>query len=381
VTEPAHVTTPTHARKTLAFLTLASMTGEYSVLILPFILAAMMQAFGFSEATAGRLISVQLLAMTCGSTLVSFLLRPGRPLWLLFAVGAGSIALANATCAILHAPAVITGARALTGLGEGAIMATAGAAVCATPDPHRAFSVIAMAAAVAAIGALVMTPALTTHAGPQGLFWFLAAAPLVLISVIGWTPSALAPTAKRPSWVGSELLHGAPLLFACLAFWCGSSGLWVYAERIGTYQGLSSQQIGFWLSLGQMGGLAGPLFCAWAVPRIGTRVAIVIGCLGMVAATISFIFGGHPWTYGLGGLLASFWLMFVSPCLRSRMASLDPSGRTVALSTGFYTVGFALAPLLVSWVTVEGRGYTNTGALCLTCFIASSVLGSMQKTD
>jgi MFS family permease len=163
-----------------------------------------------------------------------------------------------------------------------------------------------------------------------------------------------------------------------LAFWAGSSGIWVYAERIGASQGLTPQQMGWWLSLGQFLSTPGPLVSAWLGPRIGMRACIAAGCSGMAIAALCFVFGGYPWTYGLGAFFLSFCLLSVVPCFRSRMADLDPSGRTVALSVGAYTTGFGLAPLVVSAVTVEGHGYAAMGIFCIAAFLVSAVLGTMQ---
>src|SRR5215469_16184529 len=125
---------------TTASLTVAELCGEYSFLVMPFILAAMMDAFHLSEATAGRLVSLQLLAMTIAAAIVSFAVGRVRSLRPILAAAATAIVVANVVCALLPAPHWAAGARALTGLGEGAAMAAATAAVCATPNPHRVFS-------------------------------------------------------------------------------------------------------------------------------------------------------------------------------------------------------------------------------------------------
>jgi len=257
-------------------------------------------------------------------------------------------------------------------------MAAATAAVCATPNPHRVFSVIGFAVAVVAIVTLVLTPYIASHVGPAGVFWVLALLPLPVFPLLGRIPMPTPVTPTRgPIRIGA-LGRGAPILLAYLAFWAGSSGIWVYALRIGVAQGLTPQQIGLLLSLGQFASTPGPLFAAWFGPRAGLRVSIAVGCTTMAVAAVCFVFGGHPWTYGFGAFLLSFSLLFVVPCFRSRMAAVDPSGRTVALSVGGYTIGFGAAPLVVAAITVEGHGYAAAGVFCVLCFIASALLGTMQ---
>jgi MFS family permease len=368
------------SRLTTAALTLAYLGGEYSVLTMPFVLAGLMQSFQLTEATAGRLISLQLLGMAAGSALVTWSLRPGRSVRPILALSVIVIAVANVASALVHVPFVAAAGRALTGLGEGAILSAAAAAVCATPNPHRVFSIIGFAVAVVAIVSLMITPVLTAQVGSPGVFWLIALAPLLLFVLLSRVPvvgeSTAAPAASTPRGV---LIGAMPLLFAYFLLWIGISGQWVYAERIGNDQGLTQTQIGFWLSVGQLAGLAGPIAAAWVGPRVGLRASVVAGCLGMALSIVFFVFGGRPWTYGIGGALASFWLTFLAPCFRSRMAAFDPSGRTVALSTAVYTVGFAAAPLVVSTISTEGGGYAATGLLCVTCYVASAVISALRR--
>jgi predicted MFS family arabinose efflux permease len=363
-------------RLTEAALTLTALVGEYALLIMPFILVAMMQTAGISEATAGRLVTVELIFMAISSAIVSSRLRPGRSVRPVLAGAAVAVIFANVICAVAHSLAAFAVARALTGLGEGAVMAAASAAVCATANPHRLFSMIGTAVAVAASVALFAAPLLTQHAGPASLFWLLACVPLLLMPLLSRVPvlRAVGDEGRGPRSEGR--LAGAALLVAFLLLWCGASGLWVYAERIGTDQGLSPAEVGVWLAVGQLAGIPGPIIAAWIGPRLGLRASVALGCLGMALAAVLFILGGSGWTYGIGGCLASFWIMFVVPCFRTRMAGVDPGGRTVAASAGFYTIGFGAAPLVVAAIHTQGDRFTSTAYFCIACFVLSALLAS-----
>jgi predicted MFS family arabinose efflux permease len=362
-------------------LALTALIGEYSLLIMPFILVAMMQTDGISEAAAGRLVSLQLLFMAIASGLVSAHLRPGRSVRPILVVGAVLILLANSTCALLHDAVALASARAVTGFGEGAVMAAASAAVCATANPHRLFAMIGTAVAVAAAAALFATPLLTLHGGPSSVFWLLAFVPLLLLPCLSQIPVLGDTAAAAAAAHGSSRVASAALLLAFFLLWGGASGLWVYAERIGTVQGLTPTRVGMWLSIGQLAGIPGPIVAALLGPRLGLRPSLAMGCAGMAGAAVLFVFGGQGWTYGLGACLASFWIMFVVPCFRSSMAGVDPSGRTVAASAGFYTIGFGAAPLVVAAIHTEGAGYTATALFCVACFLLSAMLASTARPD
>jgi len=356
-------------------LILAALIGEYSLLVMPFILAAMMDAAGMSEVRAGRLVSIELLAMAIASIGVSWRLRAGQSVRPFLLLGALAICIANTVCALDARAPVFAAARALTGLGEGTVMAAAAAAVCATADPHRLFSLIGAAVAVVASVALVATPALAAYAGPNSIFWILALVPLAIVPLLRRIP-LLARASEVPvgAPAGDIRLPAGMLLIAFLLLWSGASGLWVYAERIGLYQGLTPAEIGVCLGIGQLAGIPGPLLAAWGGPRLGGGRSLIAGCAGMGVAAVLFIFGGTRWLYGAGASLASFAIMFVVPCFRSRMAALDVSGRTVAASAAFYTVGFGAAPLVVGAITTEGAGYAAVALFCCACFLLSGAL-------
>ena len=364
---------------TTTALTLSELCGEYSFFLMPFILTAMMQSFRLSEATAGQFVSLQLLGMTIGSVLVSLTLRAGRPLTFILALAAAVIIIANVVCALVHDPTLAAGARIVTGMGEGTAMAAATAAVCATSNAHRTFSVIGLAGAVFGIVTLVGTPYMQEHLGVTSVFWMLALLPLPVFLLLRFIPSPAESSPTKSGNAAGALLRGAPMLLAYLLFWSGGAGVWVYAVRIGAAQGLKPTEIGLFLSIAQLLSTPAPLAAGWLGPRIGMRNAIVLGCAGLAIAAAVFIFGGAAATYVGGAFLASTSILFSIPCFRSRMASLDPSGRTVALSVISYTVGFGLAPLFISLVVVEGRGYAAAGVFCVVCFIASAVLGAVQR--
>lgn len=370
---------PRPDRLTETALTLTALVGEYALLIMPFILVAMMQTARISEAAAGRLVTLELIFMAIGSAIVSASLRPGRSVRPILAAASLAIVVANGLCALAHSPGPFAIGRALTGLGEGAVMATASAAVCATPNPHRLFSMIGTAVAIAASVALFAAPVLTQHAGPASLLWMLAVVPLLLLPCLSRIPIPKDVTTTVPGMRVQSRLASTALLVGFFLLWCGASGLWVYAERIGADQRLSPTEVGMWLAIGQLAGIPGPIAAAWAGPRLGLRSSLAAGCLGMAVAAALFVLGGRGWTYALGGCLASFSIMFVVPCFRSQMATVDASGRAVAASAGFYTVGFGAAPLVVAYIHTQGDRFVSTAIFCIACFLASAALAGLTR--
>ncbi len=140
-------------------------------------------------------------------------------------------------------------------------------------------------------------------------------------------------------------VKGAPSALTAFALlWIGAGALWVFAERIGSAQGFSLTQIGSYLAIGQVVGVAGPVMAARFGERAGLRTSIAAGSAVMAAGGLLMVYGASHATYIAGVTLLSIAVMFLTPCFRTFMAHLDVTGGVVALSAAFYTLGFGPRP-------------------------------------
>lgn len=370
---PSHRSTSSENAVELSAVIVNALLGEYSLLIVPFIVTAMMQGFGITEDRAGGLVSVQLFGMALAGVVVSYLTArvPARALVIAACI---LVAAANALCALGSSAASLTAGRALTGLGEGSLMAAAGAIAANVRNPHRIFSILGLVIAAVAAVALLVTPFLFGHLGPRGVFWFLAICPLAGILLARWLPNGRESGVDTPR-LGALLVPGAPAALAAFGLlWIGASALWVFAERIGAARHLSLEQVGGYLAIGQVAGIAGPIVAVRYGERGGLHRSLALGSAVMAAAGLIMVYGPGAWCYALGAAFLSAAVMFLTPCFRSLMAALDPAGSVVAMSVTFYTVGFGIAPLLVSQIHVSGNAYGSVAWLAAAAFTLSGVL-------
>ena len=152
------------SRRLVFAVTYASVVGEYSLLVMPFIVGAMIDSYGASEQLAGRIVSIQMLGRALSAVGASVMMARLNKLFFIYAA-AILVVLANLACALGSAIPMLIAARFATGVGEGALMAIAGSIAAGTADPRKAFSVIGFAVAVAASVALVLTPFLVDWLG------------------------------------------------------------------------------------------------------------------------------------------------------------------------------------------------------------------------
>ncbi len=203
----------------------AALLGEYSLLLMPFIVTAMMQGYGLSEAAAGYLVSLQLIAMGAAAIAASYLVARIPPRRIVI-VAAVAICIANAWCAFAVGIGQLASARGLTGLAEGSLMAAAGALAAGARNPHRLFSLLGFVVATVAAAALLLTPFLFAHLGVRGIFWLLAASPVAVLLAAPALPRAKPRAVDTPHF-SAFAVKGAPsALIAFALLWIGAGALW-----------------------------------------------------------------------------------------------------------------------------------------------------------
>jgi predicted MFS family arabinose efflux permease len=367
------------SRGAFSAVIVAALLGEYSLLIMPFIVTAMMQSYGLDESRAGQYVSLQLAAMGIAGFAASYLVSRISPRSIVL-VGAILVIAANVLCATGTGGASLALGRLITGLGEGSLMAAAGAMAAGITDSHRLFSILGLVIAAVAAIALLSAPLVFQYAGARGVFWFLAISPLTSIIALPWLPQRTAASTEV-HMLGALRIPGAlPALFAFALMWFGASALWVYAEQIGAAQGLSLGQVGSYLAIGQVAGLLGPIFAVRFGEKIDMRCSIAVGAVLMAAASLMMVFGQRAIFYALGVSLMSIGVMFLAPCFRSLMAKLDSTGGVVAMSVAFYTAGFGIAPLVVANGNLS-HGYGGVAWWGSSAFIASGAISLAIRAE
>lgn len=336
-------------------------------------MTAMISGYHVSESHAGNLVSAQLIMMGIAGIAVSHMLRR-LAARVIVTFSAFMVIVANALCAMGTDDTLLFVGRCLTGLGEGSLMAAAGAIAAGVANPHRLYSLLGVVIAAVAAAALVATPYFIAHYGPLGVFWLLAVVPIIALASLRWLPDRTRIPAVSSAGRPLRTAAASSILLSFALLWTGASALWVFAELIGTHGGLSPAQVGTYLAIGQIVGLLGPIAANQFGDRIGLRASIVSGNLVMATAGLLMVFGPGWLSYCLGATFLSVAVMFLAPCYRTLMARLDGSGRIVATSVAFYTFGFGAAPAVVGMMHVGGSAYGDAALFAAAAFSISAML-------
>ena len=142
------------------------------VALLPFVVGTYIGLMGFSEAQAGNLVSVELLAI--GTT--SFLLAPWVnkvPIRLVF-IGALIAATGNAACLFGDSYSYILQCRLFAGIGCGLLMAIGNSVIASYPEPDRLFGQMTTLTVIMMLILFNIIPTVTTEWDQNGLSgsWF-----------------------------------------------------------------------------------------------------------------------------------------------------------------------------------------------------------------
>ncbi len=170
-------------------------------------------------------------------------------------------------------------------------------------------------------------------------------------------------TAPLAAWIA---------LFSLLVFLSGITGLWAFLERIGTDVGVSSDQMGIFLSILKLfGGLAG-LTVVLASSRFGVRwphfVAILTIALGLTLLHLAegaytYAFGTWIWEYGFSlGVAYQF----------AAIARLDTTNRLLLLVPSCIGLAGMIGPAAAGYIK-QGESFTNVYIFALLTALIPSI--------
>jgi len=351
----------------------SSVMGDYSLMVIPFIVGAMMAGYGVSPALAGQAVSVQYFAMAASFFSTPWLMRSVSPR---HSLGGMLIALAasNIVCLLGSGAFTLLAAQACVGFTEGSLMAIAGALAAGLRRPDRAYSAISLAVAGIGATALVTTPMLISVAGPRAIFAFMAGFSLLGLLFVPLAPDhAAAPAAPSEAAASvkrdhRDRINSTLTLLSYLLISAGGSGLWVFAQRIGTFHGYSIERTGSYLAIGQVLGIVGPLLLALFVSRSRYLPLFVIPSIINIVCAFTFVAPAYGWGFALSATLVTISFTFLTPCYRTLMAAQDKSGKIVALSISMFALGSGLSPMVISLVVGSRPDFGTIGILCASFY-------------
>jgi predicted MFS family arabinose efflux permease len=313
----------------------------------PVIFGALIDAAGVSLSGASAVLSSNMLGAIIGSLLALGAVRR-IPVRKLAALGAGALTAAQLLAAALSPTAsnllmTMFGA----GVGAGVLGASTLATVAAMNRPARVFSIVVAAEIVTGAAAIYLAHRILTIFGLAGVFVSMATAAAISAATTGLILE-IAPGesrgVKRPAFANSTAKHPALLLFSLTVLYVSNNAAWAYLELVAKGSGLTVEEVGQALALGQFLSLWGPIAAArWE--GLGTRLGIALGLTILAMATAVFTVSRGMSVTTVDTALFMGALSFVVPLYLDTLAVSDGSGRLVVWGQVAIGVGMMVGPL------------------------------------
>lgn len=336
-------------------VTAAHIAGSLGMGVMPLLLGGFVDHLGFSEASAGALITAELTAACLASLgLASRLTFDSRTRWGL--LGAGLAALGHACSALTANYEALLAARAVAGLGEGAVLAAASAAAAGVRDPDRLFAKVAVIEGVALGLLLVALPWLMGSFAVSGAFWSLAALCLLAMPWMSWLPDAVGPTVVSEHGASRNRALALTTLLALFVVSVAFVVIWSLSERIGLRAGLSPEGVGAVLGIATVVGLLGAGAAAWLGTRRGRRGPLLLGLFVSTVSMVWIALATRPVPFVVNQLVWAAAFFFLYPYAMGVAAALDTQGRWTAAASGVSTAGNAIGPLVGGLLAATATG-------------------------
>jgi predicted MFS family arabinose efflux permease len=357
-------------------------TGQVGVFMVPYEIAALMDGWGLSAATAGLLGMVELAAMS----LSSILIMPAAkriPLHRIAVAGLAVAVAGEASTPFIGHLWVLGCARAMTGIGSGMVLAATSTSVAVATNPNRVMGLGLTIANLLFFAAFLVTPRVVLDFGPRNLFISVAlyiATSAVTVPHISGLATSVPPTRSESARVVLDRTKVTALAFGLLSLNIGLGAMWSFVERIGHEIGLSSEQTGLVLAVCPMAMIAGSATAGLMGNRFGDRWPLFIGCilcgLACYGTTLSTALPG----YAVGLLIFNFCYLLVGPfALAGVPSTLDPSGRLAAAANGLMWLGYS-AGVAAGGIIADRASVKVIGAFALCgCVVAAGTFACAAR--
>jgi len=315
-----------------------------SLFLLPLLIATLERDAGLSGRTAGLLLSMELgVSALTTFCLSAWVRKHSARHWAL--AGGLLAAFATGLTLISPAPPALFCTRLAAGMGAGVVGAEATSVLSLGVARERLISVVTIVSIVHAAFWLALLPYLIDRWGYRGPY-----AALFLVCLAGaWLLRRLPSLSVHhdPSKQASRSVFSVSAALVIVAVFLtqlGQGAFWTMEEVYGRHAGFSIHAIGPFLGVATLLLLLGAAGAGWAGDRFG-RFASLIVLVALNAASILLVSTiALRWMYVGANVLQSVSNLSSLIFQLGLAASLDRSGRAVAVSTGMVTLGNGLGP-------------------------------------
>lgn len=261
--------------------------------------------------------------------------------------------------------------RAMTGLGEGATLMVASAALASFPDPDRAYGQMNVANILYGSGLIFALPMLRHIVGAHVAFPMLLLSLIVLAPLVFLMPRRLALDVPARTGTGVTTHHHdisrrVWVLAGCMFLIAmNSSAVWSFLLLLGTRAGLSEDATIHSLAIVALVSASGSFLATLQGTALGRLWPCIASVVVMTGCIVILCLDRNPLTYRLLSMLLVAALYYLIPYFMGYAAADDDTGRGAALVGGVFLLTVALSPytggLLIQYFGFGALALVATG--------------------
>jgi MFS family permease len=346
ICRPAHSPDDARALAAMAGLGVIGALGTFS--FLPLVVSQAIAGLRVTPQAAGVLATAEMAAAGAATLLVSFVVhrfdRRRIALFGLILIVAGSLISEG----MGHFAVIVLG-RAVTGVGEGSLVAAVIASMAGTSLPERNFGLWTIANMIAASLLLfAVMPAVIATWGLAGVFGAYLCLALPGFALIAWYRDG-APRPRTAAKPASSLgVAVVASLIAILLASLANGGIWAHMQRFGAASGVSAELTTRALGYAAFAGLVGGVLVILIGTRFGRTLPNAAALALSAASALLVAAGGTPDMFISAAMCFYLAWVFGLPYLMGIVAALDPQGRAATLGVLMQSIGLAIGPAAAS---------------------------------
>ena len=349
--------------------------GYMGYMLMPALLASLIQQLEINEAQAGMAGTIQLGGLAL-ALFTSTLILDRINIRSLILVGT-VIAIAGLTfTAFANSFESVLIGLGPGGVGMGMALAGGNTLVASSNSPDKLFATIfALGQATAILILIVVLPTAVGNFGFQGGFgavslWMAIMGGVLFLTVPrGYTGAPGAHTERN-----GFLIFSTPVVLALLMLGLADASVWPFSQQIGFSLGLGPGAAESVLAAALASGVIGSFAAALLGIRLGRLLPMALGIFILACCYYQVLNASAAWVYALAQVAALFAYGFSIPYFFGLCCVLDPSGRFMSAGAGMQMTGMALAPWLAGSLIVKS-GYSALGVAVVVSVGLALILG------
>ncbi|HEV3427688.1 MAG TPA: MFS transporter [Paraburkholderia sp.] len=347
---------------------------------LPVIVGQIAQQWGFGAADLGIAVLGEVFGMAAGTLLMATVLAR-RPLRVTLAGTIALTALANFITPYAHTLPLFIVARAVAGIGAGALSGIAMSCLSYTKAAERNIGLLVLLQVLWSMALLgYVLPVVGAIAQASGTYVCIGVLALAFLPAITLFRRGEAFVSAQAGEGAQVDLRGVVLLLGCIfALYFGVGVLWTFLEQMGMRAGLSDARVATTLVYANLVSLAA---CV-VMPRLGRgnglrRWAIVnIGACVVSAAALTM--PQTPDRFSIAAIVFIVAWTGAATLIFATMPRVDPIGRYATLSPGVLSLGFGIGSAAGGELIELLDARAAVGLACVFCCMSLLLYVSLGR--